>query len=271
MDSPLLPCFVPYLRAWHLQADGAAWRTHSSDLLPVRWQGQSAILKVTRSPQEAVGQALMVWWQGQGAAQVYAHSGAALLLERLDMQPSLKAMTQQGQDEAATRILCDVAAQLHTPRPGTVPELPTLARWFGSLERAAGQGGVLAQAWATAQALLRDPQGEARPLHGDIHHDNVLCSARGWLAIDPHGVVGERGFDYANMLCNPTLAQALLPGRLAHHSRLVAEQAGLEHGRVLRWVAAYAGLSAAWHLEDGEEVQAMAALELSGLAQGLLH
>jgi hypothetical protein len=41
-------------------------------------------------------------------------------------------------------------------------------------------------------------------LHGDMHHENILkFSSRGWLAIDPKGLVGERGFDYANIFCKP--------------------------------------------------------------------
>jgi streptomycin 6-kinase len=40
-------------------------------------------------------------------------------------------------------------------------------------------------------------------LHGDLHHDNVLRSARGWLAADPHGVVGDPGYDCGAMLYNP--------------------------------------------------------------------
>ena len=32
-------------------------------------------------------------------------------------------------------------------------------------------------------------------LHGDLHHDNVLRARREpWLAIDPHGVVGDPGW-----------------------------------------------------------------------------
>ena len=53
---------------------------------------------------------------------------------------------------------------------------------------------------ATAQALLADAARGRASLHGDLHHDNVLdFGPRGWLAIDPHGLLGERGFDFANI------------------------------------------------------------------------
>nr|WP_274378954.1 aminoglycoside phosphotransferase family protein [Deinococcus cavernae] len=73
------------------------------------------------------------------------------------------------------------------------------------MERTAALGGVYATAWSIAQELLNDPQ-DTTALHGDLHHGNVLHSpARGWLLIDPKGLVGERGFDYANIFYNPTM------------------------------------------------------------------
>jgi streptomycin 6-kinase len=45
-----------------------------------------------------------------------------------------------------------------------------------------------------------------RALHGDLHHENVLdFGERRWLAIDPHGLHGERFFDFANIFTNPDL------------------------------------------------------------------
>ena len=64
-------------------------------------------------------------------------------------------------------------------------------------------------------------------LHGDIHHDNILdFGKRGWLAIDPKRLQGERGFDYANLFCNPDLADpsrpiAASPGRFARRLEIV--------------------------------------------------
>src|SRR6266567_3540278 len=50
------------------------------------------------------------------------------------------------------------------------------------------------------------PASSAEPVlvHGDLHHDNVLSSARaGWLAIDPKGVAAEPAYETAAMLRNP--------------------------------------------------------------------
>jgi streptomycin 6-kinase len=89
-------------------------------------------------------------------------------------------------------------------------------------------------------------------LHGDLHHGNVLdFGARGWLAIDPKGLIGGRGFDFANILCNPDSEIATSPGRMVCQIDVVAEAARLDPARLLRWVLAYAGLSAAWTIGEG--------------------
>lgn len=259
--------FAPYLTRWNLVPDGAALHTHSSDLLPVRFQGRAAMLKVARSAEEEVGHGLMVWWSGIGAAQVLAHDGPALLLERIEGGRSLTALAGAGQDDEASHILCRVAAQLHTPRPPPLPKLVPLETWFRALGPAARRyGGLLVDCAATARQLLDTPQ-EVRVLHGDLHHENVLDGGeRGWLAIDPKGLTGERGFEYANIFCNPDMQAATRPGRLARQSWVVAQAAGLDRHRLLEWMLAYAGLSAAWHLEDGRSDLAAPVLEAARLA-----
>ncbi|MPY65611.1 3'-kinase [Deinococcus sp. SDU3-2] len=259
--------FLPWLRRWRLTPDGAPIRTHSSDLLPVRFEGQPAMLKVTRVDEERVGHRLMVWFGGEGAACVMRHQDEATLLERAEGDLSLTEMVRAGRDDEASRVLCGVVRQLHTPRPQPWPELTPLTRWFRSLEEVAPQyGGIFTLSLEAARHLLAHPQG-VRPLHGDLHHGNVLHSCeRGWLAIDPKGLIGERGFDYANILCNPDLETATQPGRLARQVDVVAEAAELERPRLLQWVLAYAGLSASWWLEDGRQDEAEPVLDVARTA-----
>jgi streptomycin 6-kinase len=245
--------FDRYLAAWNLVPDGAPMRTPSSHLLPVRRGGEPAMLKIAHADEERRGVALMRWWDGDGAARVLAHDGDALLLERATGPRSLRRMAIAGEDDEACRILCAVAARLHAPRPRPPPVLTPLRRWFAGLEAAArAHGGLFARAWDAACRLLDDPR-EVVPLHGDLHHDNVLdAGARGWIAIDPKHVIGERGFDLANLFANPDAHAAQAPGRFAHRVHVVAAAAGCERRRLLRWVLAQAGLSAAWLLADGE-------------------
>lgn len=251
--------FDTYLGTLRLVPDGDPIITPSGRLLPVRRGGEPAMLKLALEEEERFGGLLMEWWDGDGdgAARVLARDGDALLLERAEGTASLSDMTRSGRDDEACRVICAVAARLHAPRPKPLPDLVPLPHWFRDLEpAAAAHGGILRRSAEAARRLLASPR-EVGALHGDLHHDNVLdFGARGWLAIDPKRLLGERGFDFANIFTNPDLADparpaAILPGRFARRVAVVAEAAGLERERLLRWVLAWTGLSAAWFLGDG--------------------
>lgn len=269
--------FEAHLSRWNLTADGEPIATRAADILPVLKDGRPAMLKLSHGADERLGGELMEWWGGIGAAQVLARDGEALLMERAMGPASLSEMARSGQDDEACRILCAVAAQLHITRLKPVPDLMPLAEWFGDLWPAADRhGGILARSAETACSLLARPR-EVGVLHGDLHHGNVLdFGARGWLAIDPKHLIGERGFDFANIFTNPDLADPSQPvatqrGRFARRLDVVTAASGLERQRLVSWVLAWAGLSAAWFLCDdnplaeiGLQIAALAVAELDG-------
>lgn len=259
--------FDAFLDRWKLVPDGEPIRTHSSDLLPVTFEGQPAMLKIARYEEEVRGGRLLAWWRGDGAATVLARHEAALLMARAHDDGRLVRLAHED-DDAATRVLCDVAATLHAPRREPPPDLAPLPEWFRSL-RAVGRayGGTYRAALEAAERLFADPR-DVRPLHGDLHHGNVLdFGASGWLVIDPKGLIGERGFDFANIFCNPTPDLAADAERFRRRVALVSERASLERGRLLDWILAYGGLSAAWHVEDGDEAAARLPLAVAELAR----
>jgi streptomycin 6-kinase len=266
--------FDSYISRWHLIPDGDPIVSRNARLLPVRVGGEGAMLKVATEAEERLGGVLMEWWHGDGAARVLARDEHALLLERAEGGRSLADMAHGGCDEEACRILCAVAARLHAPRAKPLPELIPLSQRFEELEPAAGaHGGILVRCAETARALLRDPR-EVGVLHGDLHHGNVLdFGARGWLAIDPKGLVGERAFDFANIFTNPDLDDparplATGPETFARRVEIVAEAAKLDRTRLLRWILAWTGLSAAWFLGDGDS--AAVDLQVAELAAAAL-
>jgi streptomycin 6-kinase len=264
--------FDEYLRRWGLLPDGDPIITFSSRLLPVRCaaNGVQAMLKIAVEDEEKSGGLLMPWWNGDGAAEVLACDGDALLLERAEGTKSLTHMARSGPagDDEATRILCRAVARLHVPRALPTPRLIPLTEWFRDLEpAAAAHGGLLAHCSATARELLAAPQEEV-VLHGDIHHGNVLdFGERGWLAVDPKGLQGERVFDYANLFCNPDPQSAAVPGRLARQAAIVVEEAGIERKRLLQWIIAWSGLSAAWMIEDGVSAETALAVAETALRE----
>ncbi|MES2342971.1 MAG: aminoglycoside phosphotransferase family protein [Pseudomonadota bacterium] len=245
--------FDKWIDRWRLTPDGAPFTSLGGRLLPVRQAGVPAMLKVSHAPEEIAGGVLMSWWDGQGAAPVLAHEGEALLMVRAMGSGSLSEMARNGRDDEATGIICAALDGLHAPRPGRLPaSLNPLPDWFRALGPAANlHGGVLAKSHAMSKQLLADPR-EVCVLHGDAHHGNFLdFGDLGWLAIDPKGLIGDRGYDYANLLCNPDLATAIVPGRIARQARVVARAANLDPVRTMQWLLAYAGLSASWTLSDG--------------------
>ncbi len=260
--------FDHYVQRWKLTPDGDAIITPGSHLLPVRWQGMPAMLKIAHTPEEKLGGLLMSWWAGEGAARVFAHDANALVMERATGPGSLMQMALNGQDDEASCIACATVARLHAPRPSPPPGLFSLERWFESLWTAAEhEGGPLFDCAATARTLLASQQ-DIVVLHGDVHHDNILdFGPRGWLAIDPKRVMGERGYDYANLICNPDLPTCADPVRFNRQVEVIAHAAGLTRPRLLQWVVAHAGLSAAWFLEDGERERADVDLDVVRLAQ----
>jgi len=255
--------FESHLDCWGLVADGDPITTRAARLLPVLRDGQPAMLKISHEADERMGGQLMEWWNGEGAARVLARDSDALLLERATGAASLADMARSGQDDEACRILCAVAATLHAPRARPRPELIPLKHWFQALEAsAASRGGILARSAEAARFLLDDPR-DVVILHGDLHHDNVLdFGERGWLAIDPKRLLGERGFDFANIFTNPDLADparpvATQPGRFIRRLDVVTEAANLERGRLLLWILAWTGLSASWFLGDDDPLAAI--------------
>ncbi len=151
------------------------------------------------------------------------------------------------------------AARLHAPRGEPLAGSGHLLRngfasWRQPREPTAAFSSRCAE---MAEALLRD-QREIVVLHGDLHHDNVLdFGERGWLAIDPKHIVGDRGFDFANIFTNPDLADptrpvATEPRRFARRLDIVAEAGEARSTPPAFLDPCLDRLSAAWFLGDGD-------------------
>lgn len=252
LPTPVPVDFQRVLQLWQLVPEGEPIITPSSHLLPVRWMGRAAMIKRALDIDEQGGGQVMSWWCGEGAALVFAYDGDTILMERAEGARSLMHMALNGEDDQASRIVCDTVRRLHWPRDTTPPELLSLREWFRDLAPAATRyGGLFPRCLETAEALLASEQDKA-VLHGDIHHDNILdFGERGWLAIDPKRIHGERLFDYANLLCNPDLPTSRERGRFLRQLDVIVEHARVDRRRLLEWVLAFAGLSAAWFLDDG--------------------
>jgi streptomycin 6-kinase len=249
------------LNRWEAVPDGEPFTTATSILVPARRDGEAVMLKVATAAEEAQGNRLMTWWNGRGSARVLEHDGDAVLLERATGSRSLVQHAESGgaADDAATRILCRVGRTLHEITDPPPHGLTELTEWFRELfVHADTVGGFHARAAAIARDLLAD-QRDIVVLHGDLHHGNVLDFGTtthpdndGWAAIDPKFLIGDRAFDFTNILCNPSAEIAMRPGRLTRQIDVVADASALDRTRLTRWTIAWCGLSSAWSARDGD-------------------
>lgn len=246
-----------YLNTWNLSQPKPLATTPTSHVYTVQHEGETAVLKILTPigiEDEASGIVALRHYNGNGAVLVFAEDGEALLMEYVPGDDLLP-MVQRGDDEESTRIIAGVLNQLHSHAPDTMPAgLWTLERRFRSLFRHADSGTaepVYVQAAQLVRELLDDPQ-QVCVLHGDMHHQNVRHQeGRGWLAIDPKGVYGEKTFDACNTLCNPPFMPELVhnEARLLRNAHLLADTMGVDVQRLLRYTFAYACLSNVWSME----------------------
>jgi streptomycin 6-kinase len=253
-DAPAL------LRAWGLTVDGPERRTFSGTVVFVRRGTERLVLKVPRPDgDEASAAPVLGHFDGRGAARLVAADGPAHLIERAMPGEPLTSLVLAGRDDEATAIVCAVAARLHDAgRPGFAT--PTVADWGEGFARyrAGGGSGIPQDLFDRAEQLfhgLAATQGTPTLLHGDLHHDNILRDAhRGWLAIDPKGVLGEPAYEFGALLRNPTEDPRHFadPAIVARRVAIIVNATGLDRARLLGWALAQAVLSSIWSWEDGE-------------------
>ncbi|MEO9337190.1 aminoglycoside phosphotransferase family protein [Mesorhizobium sp. SB112] len=256
MDRPAFP------ERWNTSDPELIAETFSSKIWKVRLpSGELAAVKDLKPfddvEDELRGAHLLSWRRGEGLVRLLDMDGNRMLLEYAGETMLSHVLDQHG-DGQATEIAADVMARLHSPSDHAVPpDLQPLRERFSSLFKAAatdrdlGNRTIYVEAAEIAERLLDDPHALC-PLHGDLHHENIMLGARGWLAIDPKGVFGDPAFDAANMFYNPLERDdlCLKPDRIAHMAEVFSKTLGQHPRRLLDFAIAYGCLSAAWHRED---------------------
>ena len=237
---------------------GRVWRVTLADGQPAALK-QASILAQKEVPG---GNDFLRWIDGDGAVHLLDEHGDRSLLEWAGERTLLAHLEDHG-DDAATEIAADVVTRLHAPRDMPPPaSLTTLTDNFASLfvkaelDRRDGRRSQFVEAAGVADRLLAN-QRDVRPLHGDIHHENILYGARGWLAIDAKGVLGDPAFDIANLFYNPVESELRTSeARAVSMATILAEKLRCDIGKVLDYALAFSALSASWHIEDGNAGEA---------------
>lgn len=196
-------------------------------------------------------------WSGCGAVRLLRYDAelGALLLERAEPGAMARDLTPE-RDEDATAAIAGALRLLHRASAADLPALETarsdftdhLVRFPGDdpLPRALVELAVAEFDTLCATAARRVV------LHGDLHHDNLLRAGSGWLAIDPHGWLGDPGFDAGPMLYNPAGDDATMLALVPRRVEQLAACLGEPLERIRRWGFVAAMLSEVWSAEDGD-------------------
>ncbi|MGQ0701638.1 MAG: aminoglycoside phosphotransferase family protein [Gemmatimonadales bacterium] len=231
--------------------------TQSAWLVFGKRLSQRVVLKVAREPgDEWLAGSVIAAFDGHGMVRAMEWTDGAVLLEEIRPADPLVNLARAGRDSEASAICARVIASM---TPGPAPShVPTAADWGRGFERyAASRDGrippdLLAQAHDVYTSLV-GTQTAPKLLHGDLHHYNILVDSwRGWLAVDPKGVVAELEFELGAWLRNPVGHPELFAQPAAVDQRLQCLRTLLpiQPSRTLRWAFAQGVLSGIWTLED---------------------
>jgi streptomycin 6-kinase len=241
---------------WALVPDGEPVHGYGSLVVPVRRDGEPAVLKLAFPHEEGQHEALgLQRLGGSGAVRLLSADPhrSALLLERL-----------QRTDLGSLPVLdaCEVVAglyrRIHVPAPAQLlPVGAYLDRWTPLLRSFPRSAPVphrlVEQALALAAELFPAP-GSAVMVHGDLHYENVLAADREpWLVIDPKPMAGDRHYEPAPMLWNrwdEAVATGDLRFALRRRFHTIVDTAELDEGLARDWVVLRMVYNMVWELED---------------------
>ena len=284
IESELLDRIHQYARDWSVVVEDT-FETESSVIAFGSHDDQSVVLKVIRRPgDEWRSGEILEAFEANGVARVNRWAPGAVLMEQLRPGNSLVEMSLSGRDEDATDILASVIQRMSgRESAGSRLKLPsscaTAPDWGKGFARHVATGDTqiptdLIESAQRTYSHLCATQREPKLLHGDLQHYNVLFdSRRGWLAIDPKGVIGELEFEIGAALRNPMERPDLFLSRSTIERRLkqFTGKLNLDFERGLAWAFAQAVLSAIWEIEGGFQVEATSSsLRLARVIQAML-
>lgn len=126
-------------------------------------------------------------YDGFGGAPILRHDDAASAV----LMPQLGENLESVPEAEAVEITANAIKRLwEAPAFSTTP----LMDWYSDTDFEGEDLRLYTHLLATTKP---------RPLHGDLHHFNLLRSGNDWLAIDPKGMFGDPAWECAAFLRNP--------------------------------------------------------------------
>ena len=197
-------------------------------------------------------------FNGCGAVKLLQSDAAqgVLLLEKVT--PGIM-LEDNNQPENATEYAVNVMHKLHRPIHDTSP-FPSLQDWFQGFnhlyEHFNGTTGpfpnaLIERAQNISHDLLTSMTKQVL-LHGDLHYANILFSdTKGWLAIDPKGVIGEPEYEIPLPRLN---AKKMNAHELKYELDRFIELSRLDKTRMMNWFFCKMVLATWWSFEDSGEI-----------------
>ncbi len=171
------------------------WKVSLPDGTPAIVKGLKPIEDIA---DELRGADYLVWRNGRGAVRLLGRENNLMLLEYAGERMLSHIVAEHG-DYQATEIAAELMAKLYAASEEPLPSalLPIRDRFAALFQRARDDQNAGCQTDYVHAAIIADQMmsnaSELRGLHGDLHHENIMFSSRGWLVIDPVGLVGEVG------------------------------------------------------------------------------
>jgi streptomycin 6-kinase len=193
-------------------------------------------------------------YNGNGSIQLLQSSlqYQAMLLERAMPGTSLLYSFPHHDDEAMM-ITINSMNLLHAAQLLTMHQLPTLHDWFKELynPHPALDTYHINKAQNMLAYLLSTSSRQVI-LHGDLHHGNILSSRRGYVAIDPKGIIGDHAFEPYAFIRNPDPVNIKPRELILYRIKFFSSHAGLDAQRIHAWAYLQAVLEACWQMQEGQ-------------------
>jgi streptomycin 6-kinase len=244
---------------------------------------EDVILKIGVPRNELISEiSALKLFNGDGACQLLEsdEEHGLLLLERL--RPG-KMLSELEDDDERTQIALDVMQKIWCPvetlesnswlfdsgqhpqgtRAARLQKFIQLSDWFDGLKKIrphfnGGTGPFPKELLERVESFLPElfAGKNIKLMHGDFHHFNILSSERGWLVIDPKGVIGPVGYEVGPLMINPWNSLSDWSRFKVQSERrvsILAERLGWERETIIHWATAHAILSTWWSIEDHED------------------
>lgn len=198
-------------------------------------------------------------FKGRGCVALleYDFDKKGMILEYIQPGTTLKSLFPKN-DSKAVHITAQIIRELVIRDFPKDHVFKTVNQWLETLHSFKGKKipeYLLKKAQQLSKELL-DTNLETYLLHGDLHHENILQSAHGWITIDPKGVIGPLEYEVGRFIMNPIpelLQQSDAKEIIKKRIDIFSDIFGFQKQRLLDWVFVQAILSACWTEQNENE------------------